>query len=160
MLFRSQGTECVIEVSIQIDNESYSKPIRYINGEVSFNSYQGNYMPEIQDTFFKSDLEELTDELVGFLKTHFENMREKVDSDIYSIIKDGDKSPVADIPCWECDEEYICVNEDYGVFGQCLNCGEMNDISICYRCSCYFEGVSSDDEPVFCENCLDYFEKE
>ena len=157
----SQGEESAIEISIHINNECYSKKIRYVNGEVSFNEHQGNYMPETQDAFYMSDLEELMDRIVEFLDTHFENMREKVDSDAYSTIKDGGISPVAEgVRCCECGEEYVCIDESYGKYGQCLNCGEVNEISICERCGCYFEGSSSNDEPDFCENCLDYFESE
>lgn len=156
----SQGAESTVSILIQIGEESYSKSIRYINGEASFNSYQGNYMPETQDEFNMSDLEELMDELVEFLDEHFENKRESIDSEMYSIIKDGGSSPVADIPCWGCGEDYICVDENYGDWGQCLNCGEINEIAVCARCECYFEGESDGDEPVFCDNCLERFDEE
>ena len=81
---------------------------------------------------------------------------------MYSIIKDGGNSPVADISCCECGEEYICVDENYGVFGQCLNCGEMNEICLCDRCGCYFEGESNEyrDAPNLCDSCQDYYENQ
>lgn len=157
----SQGAESSVEISIQINDDMYSKAIRYINGEVSFNEYQGNYMPETQDAFSIADLKELLEELVEFLDTHFENMREKVDLDDYRIVKDGGNSPVAEgVNCCECGEEYISIDEEYGDYGRCLNCGEMNEVSICTRCECYFEGPPSDDEPDFCENCIDYFKSQ
>jgi|GEM_PF-681578 len=156
----SQGAESILEISIEADNKRSSHLVTYMNGEVSFNSYQGCYMPETQDGISATDLEELTDEFMEFLQAYFGNNRENIDSQMYSIIKDGGSSPVADIPCWECGEDYICVDENYGAFGQCLNCGEMNDICLCDRCGSYFEGEPNDDEPNFCENCLDYFEKE
>ncbi|OLS01935.1 hypothetical protein [Tissierella creatinophila] len=156
----SQGDESSINILVQLGKESYSKQIRYINGEVSFNSYQGNYMPERQDEFYISDVDELTEGLMDFIETHFENMRECIDSEMFSIIKDGGQNPLAEIPCWECGEDYICVDENYGIFGQCLNCGEMNEIAICSRCECLFEGNSNEEEPVFCDNCLDYFESQ
>ena len=157
----SEGADSAITVSIQIHSNSYSKQIRYTNGEASYNEYQGNFMPETQDMFNMSDLEELMNELVEFIDTHFKNMREKVDSDMYTIIKDGGNSPVADgVTCYECGEEYICIDEKYGTYGQCLNCGEKNDISVCSRCGCFFEGEPSDDGVDFCESCSDDFMKE
>lgn len=156
----SQGAESTVNVLILLGAEQISQPIRYINGEVSFNSYQGNYMPETQDEFNMSDLEEVMVCLVEFINEHFENKRESVDLQMYSIIKDGGHSPLADIPCWECGGKYICVDQNYGNWGQCLNCGAMNEIAVCSRCGCYFEGKSNEDEPVFCDNCLEFFRKE
>lgn len=159
-IIESQGAESAINILVQLGKEFYSKQIRYINGEVSFNSYQGNYMPETQDEFNISDVDELTEGLIDFIETHFENMREYIDSEMFSIIKDGGQNPLADIPCWECGEEYICVDENYGTFGQCLNCGEMNEIAICSRCECFFEGDANEEEPIFCDNCFEYFESQ
>jgi len=159
-IIESQGAESDINILVQLGKELYSKQIRYINGEASFNSYQGNYMPETQDEFNVSDVAELTEGLMDFIETHFENMREYIDSEIFSLIKDGGQSPLADIPCCECGEEYICVDETYGTFGQCLNCGEMNEIAICSRCECFFEGNANEEELIFCDNCLEYFESQ
>lgn len=153
----SQGAESSINILIKLDKEIYSKQIRYINGEVSFNSNQGNYMPEIQDELYISDVDELTEALMNFIETHFENMREYIDSQMFSLIKNSGEIPLAEIPCWQCGEEYICVEENYGTFGQCLNCGEMNEIEICSRCKYFFEGTGNEEEPIFCDSCLEYF---
>ena len=158
----SQGGESTVEIIITLDEKSESHSITYRNGEVVFNSYQGCYLPETQDAISTEDIGLLKDYLVEFLDTYFENIREKVDSEMYSIIKDGGNSPVADISCCECGEEYICVDENYGVFGQCLNCGEMNEICLCDRCGCYFEGESNEyrDAPNLCDSCQDYYENQ
>lgn len=156
----SQGAESIVIVSIQKGEESYLKHIRYTNGKVSYNTYQGNYMPETQDEFDISDLEELMNGFIKFLDSNFENMRENIDSEMYSIIKEGGERPLAEIPCYGCGECYICIDENYGTFGQCLNCAEMNDICLCDRCGSHFEGEEIEDEPNFCENCLDHFDKE
>ena len=155
-----QGAESAINILVQLDEEFYSKQIRYINGEVSFNSYQGNYMPETQDEFYISDVDELTEGLMDFIEIHFKNVREYIDSEMFSLIKDGGQSPLADMHCWECGEEYICVDVNYGTFGQCLNCGEMNEIAICSRCECFFEGNANEEGPIFCDNCLEYFKSQ
>lgn len=155
----SQGAESIIKVSITTGDKSASNSISYVNGEVCFNSYQSCYLPETQDAISTTDLEYLKDNLVDFLNDNFENIREKVDADMYSIIKDGGDSPVADIYCCECGEDYICIDESYGTFGQCLNCGEMNELCLCDRCGCYFEG-NEEDEPRLCDNCQDYYENQ
>lgn len=155
----SQGEENSVIITIQKGAEKFSNPLRYINGKVTFNSYQGNYMPEVQDEFFMSDLDVLMDGFLEFIDKHFVNMREKIDLEMYSIIKDGGMSPFADIPCCGCGEDYICIDENYGVWGQCLNCGEKNDIRICDRCGCCFEEENEDGLNI-CGNCLSSIEKE
>lgn len=156
----SQGSESVVAVNIMIGENVFSKDIAYTNGEISFNSHQSCYMPETQDSISMEDLSALKEGAVDFLNEQFENLREKVDSEMFSIIKDGGSSPLAEFSCWECGEEYICIDENYGALGQCLNCGEMNDICFCDRCESYFEGTADEDGPNFCENCLEDFNKE
>jgi hypothetical protein len=156
----SQGSESVVAVNIMVGENVFSKDIAYTNGEISFNSHQSCYMPETQDSISMEDLSALKEGAVDFLNEQFENLREKVDSEMFSIIKDGGSSPLAEFSCWECGEEYICIDENYGALGQCLNCGEMNDICFCDRCESYFEGTADEDGPNFCENCLEDFNKE
>ena len=156
----SQGSESVVAVNIMVGENVFSKDIAYTNGEISFNSHQSCYMPETQDSISMEDLSALKEGAVDFLNEQFENLREKVDSEMFSIIKDGGSSPLAEFSCWECVEEYICIDENYGALGQCLNCGEMNDICFCDRCESYFEGTADEDGPNFCENCLEDFNKE
>lgn len=156
----SQGSESVVAVNIIVGENVFSKDIAYTNGEISFNSHQSCYMPETQDSISMEDLSALKEGAVDFLNEQFENLREKVDSEMFSIIKDGGSSPLAEFSCWECGEEYICIDENYGALGQCLNCGEMNDICFCDRCESYFEGTADEDGPNFCENCLEDFNKE
>lgn len=156
----SQGSESVVAVNIMVGENVFSKDIAYTNGEISFNSHQSCYMPETQDSISMEDLSALKEGAADFLNEQFENLREKVDSEMFSIIKDGGSSPLAEFSCWECGEEYICIDENYGALGQCLNCGEMNDICFCDRCESYFEGTADEDGPNFCENCLEDFNKE
>lgn len=155
----SQGEDTCIDISIYTDDNHFSKSIGYINGEVEFDSQQGCYLPCTKDEISTIDLDALMEGIIGFIDTYFENIREKIDSDIYYIIKDGGISPVAEEPCCECGEAYICVNKEYGDFGQCLNCGEINSICLCERCNTYFEGDESEysDVPNLCGNCQSYY---
>ena len=136
------------------------KHLSYINGKAVFDDYQSCYVPETADEFSNCSLRELQGEMINFIDKYFINDRENIDSSMYSIIKDGGESPVANVPCFQCGEEYICIDESYGKYGQCLNCGEMNEIGICSRCGNYFECEDSDKYPIFCENCKMDIEKE
>lgn len=140
------------------DDPSKQILITYTNGDLKFDEESSSYMPTTQDDIFAN--EDIVLFVLNFVQENFENLREKVDANKFRIYKDGDSSPVADIPCCNCGEHYICVNEEYAPFGTCLNCGEFNEIVECSRCSNYFEGVADDDGLAFCENCKDYFDKQ
>lgn len=155
-----EGSESVIDIRVIIGADEITKPVTYTNGVIVFNSYQGCYMPETKDEISVKDLLSLKEDTIDFLNDHFENLREKVDSDMFAIIKDGGNSPLAEFPCCECGEEYICINDHYGKSGQCLNCGEMNDVCLCDRCGYFFEGIADEDGPNLCENCLDYYNRQ
>lgn len=101
------------------------------SSQIKKSSEQGYYMPETSDEFDFSALKEALNSIINFINEQLPNMWEFVDEEIYGIIKDGGTSPVAEVPCWECGEEYICVNEIYAEFGRCLNCGAMNQIAFC-----------------------------
>ena len=154
----SQGATSEMELIITLDAEIQSFIIPYVNGEALYNSEQGYYMPETEDEFGYAALEEAKESIIEYLNSKFENLRDKVDSDMFGIIKDGGTGPLADISCLECGEEYVCVDENYAEYGRCLNCGEMNSIVFCERCGCYFEGNVSDYSegvPQICDNCVE-----
>lgn len=137
--------------------------IHYSNPDYEYNSEQTCYMPYIEGKFQQELFEVAVNEITEYIELNFENMREIADSAIYRIVKNGGKSPVADFPCCECGEEYICVDESIAELGLCLNCGQMNDICECERCGDYYEACDSDyedDEPRLCDICKEHFANE
>lgn len=55
----------------------------------------------------------------------------------------------------ECGENYVCINEDYALYGMCLKCGSLNNIATCTHCNVNFiveEGINID-EPAYYTNC-------
>jgi hypothetical protein len=161
----SPGTETNLTITSTHNSEDFSQKIKYVNGEAYYNSDQGYYMPETEDYLSNHDLDLLLDSIVEYINNELTNLKEQVDSDKYSIIKDGGTSPIAEgVPCSECGEEWICVDDSYAQSGTCLNCGYTNDIKICSRCECYFnpdfDGETNEDDINFCQNCLDDIENE
>lgn len=127
--------------------------LEYINGKAEWDDESSTYMPISENTL--SGQEDVIEKMINYIDEYFENLREKVDSEMYFYIKDGGKSPCADIPCEECFEEYICIDKNIAPIGVCLNCGAKNDIKECQRCGKAFIGNGA-----FCDNCEDYTEKE
>lgn len=155
-----QGSTSILYLDITDGNKSLKNfEITYINGEVSYNSEQCYYMPETEDEFAQESLDNAYANILNFINEHFEDLKQKVDEDMYSILKDGGQSPITDLACYECGELYICINEEYAEFGTCLNCGAKNDITICERCECYFQ-VEDDEVPALCQNCIEYYKKQ
>ena len=151
------GADTIIKLFVK-DAEDEATTITYSNGEIEFNEELGTYMPLVQDEVFVSN--ELVGYITDLISTRFINLREKVDADMYTIIKDGGESPILDLECCECGESYICIDETYAPMGVCLNCGAYNEIVKCDRCECFVEGSREDDEPFLCENCIEEIKEE
>lgn len=134
--------------------------VSYTYGEVEVDEYQGIYMPVQKDGISEHELSRLGKSLVDIIKTEFTDYKEEVESSRYSIIKDGGPDPILDLPCQECGEEWICVDETITDLGRCLNCGEINEVTECERCGRKDFGSPSEDEPFLCEGCWNYYEEE
>ena len=134
--------------------------VSYNYGEVEFNEFQGNYMPVQMDGISEHEMSRLGEKIVDIINSEFTDYKEIAESSKYSIIKDGGSDPILDLPCQECGEEWICVNETITDLGRCLNCGEINEVTECERCGRNDLGSPSEDIPFLCEDCWNYYEEE
>lgn len=158
-----EGSQSFLYLEYKKDGSSSLEEIgsvSYNYGEVEFNEFQGNYMPIQMDGISEYELSRLGKRLVEIINTEFTDYKEKVESSRYSIIKDGGTDPILDLPCQECGEEWICVDENITDLGRCLNCGEINEVTECERCGRKDFGSPSEDEPFLCEGCWNYYEEE
>ena len=158
-----EGSQSFLYLEYKKDGSSSLEEIgsvSYNYGEVEFNEFQGNYMPIQMDGISEHELTRLGKRLVDIINTEFTDYKEKVESYRYSIIKDGGPDPILDLPCQECGEEWICVDENITDLGRCLNCGEINEVTECERCGRKDFGSPSEDEPFLCEDCWNYYEEE
>lgn len=158
-----EGSQSFLYLEYKKDGSSSLEEIgsvSYNYGEVEFNEFQGNYMPIQMDGISEHELSRLGKRLVDIINTEFTDYKEKVESSRYSIIKDGGPDPILDLPCQECGEEWICVDETITDLGRCLNCGEINEVTECERCGRNDFGSPSEDEPFLCEECWNYYEEE
>lgn len=155
-----QGETSTLTVSVagEQGGSNFEFWLEYVNGEAVFDDELCYYYPATQDEIV--NLDEFENALLSYIENRFKNWRADVDVGEYERVKDGAEPLVADIPCWNCGECYICVNEDYNEYGKCLNCGEHNDIVRCARCESFCEGDPDSAEPQFCDNCLDIMENE
>jgi len=156
----SQGGQSVLKIILTYGSITEIFDVPFLNGEVVYNEEQCNYMPESEDEFGETQLQTSIQELIDFVNVNLESLRERVDNQMYRIIKDGGNSPVADICCCNCGENYICIDENYAEYGRCLNCGEMNEIHVCEKCGEYCDEVYNVGGVQICENCHEDFENE
>ncbi|KEI03002.1 hypothetical protein [Clostridium botulinum] len=159
-IYDSQGATSQMELILKCNGDLQTFLVPYINGQAVYNDEQCNYMPETEDEFGYKALEYAKDSMIDYINETFENLREKIDDEMYKINKEGSISSVADILCCECGEKYICINENFAEYGKCLNCGEMNEIYLCERCGNYFEDYDDDyedDVPRLCRNCKEHY---
>lgn len=147
-----EGEDSTLQIFCDEEDIKFYTSINYKNAEVEMDEESGLYVPVIQD-----EMEEIDDsvaELVEFIEDELQDYRE--------ILSQED---IADaVPCSECDEELICINEDILPVGTCANCGHVNEIYQCDRCGAWFnvewDGVCDGDGGAFCQNCWDEIDLE
>ncbi|WP_257211821.1 hypothetical protein [Streptococcus suis] len=159
-----EGSESFLYLKYKKDGSSSSESIgrvSYTNGEVEFDEFQGTYMPVQMDGVSEHELSRLGSKMVDIINSDFIDYRDLVGSSEYSIIKDGGSYPILDLPCQECGEYWICIDEAFTDRGKCLNCGEINEVTGCERCGGYDFGTPSDyDYPFLCDSCCNYYKEE
>lgn len=159
----SEGSQSFLYLEYKKDGSPSLEEIgsvSYNYGEVEFNEFQGNYMPIQMDGISEHEMSRLGEKIVDIINSEFTDYKEIAESSKYSIIKDGGPDPILDLPCQECGEEWICVDETITDFGRCLNCGEINEVTECEHCGRNDFGSPSEDEPFLCEECWNYYEEE
>ncbi|MCD9104344.1 MULTISPECIES: hypothetical protein [Bacillus] len=130
--------------------------LKYINGGAEFQSDLGYYLPTSYNEFSQKGFEEFVEHISEFIEDYFPDLKEEMEIEMYIAAKDGGNNPVADFSCEECGEEYVCVNDDIGEQGMCLNCGAKHEVSTCERCEVTYN-QNIDGEEYLCENCMEHY---
>lgn len=132
--------------------------VQYTNGEAHEDYMECIYVPDRESEIDEDAIKEFTSDLVDYIKDEMNELKSEIDSMRYSAVKDGAGLPLADIPCWNCYQEYISLNDDIYPYGKCINCGEDNEIKTCGRCGSIYDADEGDG--FLCGYCLDKFESE
>ncbi|WP_437403554.1 hypothetical protein [Bacillus tropicus] len=133
--------------------------LKYINGGAEFQKDLGYYLPTSYNEFSQKGFEKFVEHISEFIEDYFPDLKEKMKIEMYITAKDGGNNPVADFPCEECGEEYVCVNDDIWEQGMCLNCGVKHEISTCERCEVTYN-PNIDGGEYLCDNCEEYYLRE
>lgn len=145
----SEGADSIL--SIYDKDKEFSTQLVYTNGAVEYDDDSGLYMPITQDEI--GTVEQMVDDVIEMVNEEIPNYKE-----------DSCEEDIAEfVACSECGDDAICINEDVLPVGICMNCGYVNNIYQCERCSSWFnidEGGMCDDDIAICQNCLEEYEEE
>lgn len=130
--------------------------VTYHNGEAHVMDCY--YVPDSESYFEDIVLTRFVEDIKSYINDEMNTIKVKADRLSFISIKDGGDLPVADFPCWNCNQNYISINNDLYKYGYCINCGEENDILICFRCGTLYS--TEDGGKKFCNYCLEKIEKE
>lgn len=147
-----EGADSVLQLLCKGEFSDFCESINYKNAEVELDEESGLYVPVLQDEL--SDVDDVVEALYEFIESELR--------DYCDVLSPEDLAE--SLPCNECGEEYICINEEALPVGTCANCGYVNEIYQCDRCGEWFnaewDGSRDADGVSFCQNCLDYMETE
>lgn len=154
------GEDSYIDIWIEKSDMTklFQTKITYHNGEAYEDKMECYYIPESESYFENERLNDFILNLKNYIREDMNTIKSDVDSSRYSIIKDGGNLPVADFPCWNCNENYISIDNDLYNYGYCINCGEKNEVFECIRCYTLYSGEEGDEN--FCNYCSEKLEKE
>lgn len=135
--------------------------IIYHNGEAHEEIMEGHYVPDSESSLDDQKLKEFTENLKNHIKDDMNPIKAKADLLFISAAKDGGDLPVAHIPCWNCGQDYISINENLYPYGKCMNCGEENEILVCEKCgNIYLEGEGAEFCGInLCNYCFEEIEE-
>ena len=130
----------------------------YHNGKAYEDTMECYYIPEEESYFEDEVLKSFIEDLKNYISYEMNTIKEEA-YNLYNLsITEGERCPVADFPCWNCNQNYISINNELYPYGYCINCGEKNEIQECLRCGVLYP--SEDGEENLCGNCLNKLEKE
>ena len=130
----------------------------YHNGEAHEDTMECCYIPDDESYFEDEVLKSFIEDLKNYINYDMNTIKEKVDMLHDLSITKGEESPVADFPCWNCNQNYISINNDLYPYSYCINCGEKNEIKECLRCGRLYP--LEDGDKILCDYCLNKLEKE
>ncbi|UZQ48849.1 hypothetical protein [Clostridium kluyveri] len=132
--------------------------VMYHNGEAHEDTLECYYIPDSESYFENGVLKSFIDDLKSYISDDMNTIKAEANNLSYLAVKDGGSSPVADFPCWNCNQNYISIDNDLYTYGHCINCGEENEILKCIRCDTLY--YAEDGGKDLCNYCLEKIEKE
>ena len=129
--------------------------VLYHNGKAYEDTMECYYIPDEESYFEDEVLKSFIEDLKNYISYEMNTIKEEADN-LYKT--EGERCPVADFPCWNCNQNYISINNELYPYGYCINCGEKNEIQECLRCGVLYP--SEDGEENLCGYCFDKLEKE
>lgn len=130
----------------------------YHNGEAHEDTMECYYVADNESYFEDEVLKSFIENLKNYISYEMNTIKEKADN-LYNLsITEGERCPVADFPCWNCNQSYISINNELYPYSYCINCGEKNEIQECLRCGGLYP--SEDGVENLCGYCLNKLEKE
>lgn len=130
----------------------------YHNGEAHEDAMECYYVPDSESYFEDKVFKRFIEDLKRYISNDMNTIKSQVDNHDYLAIKKGENSPVADFPCWNCNQNYISVDNNIYTYGHCINCGEENEILKCIRCGKIYSAEDGGED--LCNCCLKKREKE
>lgn len=136
----------------------FETKVIYHNGEAHENTMECYYIADSESYFENRLLKSFIDDLKSYISDDMNTIKTEVNNLSYLAVKEGESLPVADFPCWNCNQDYISIDDDLYPYGHCINCGEESEILKCIRCGTLYS--AEDGGKDLCNYCLEKIEKE
>lgn len=97
--------------------------ITYHNGEAHEDTLECFYVPDSESFIDNDSLKEFIDDLKNYINNEMNTIKAEADALSFLSVKEGGYPPVADFPYWNCNQNYISIDDELYPYGHCINCG-------------------------------------
>lgn len=135
----------------------------YINGQITMDDDQGYFVPLVEDEFdykaIKLAQNQVIDKANAFFDDVRDNIIEQINNEDMKMKKNENRSVLSEVECAYCSNSLVYSGNSILNFGQCPQCGCINEVRECIKCGSYFnaEIETKDEQGDMCNVCFETF---
>lgn len=129
----------------------------YRNGEAHFNEWEGYYLPDSEAYFDDDIIQKFLIDLTHYINEDMNTIKVRAKTLALLAENSEKKKPLAEFACFNCNQNFVSLENEIYPYGHCVNCGEENEIAKCILCGAEYSAFDGSED--LCNQCLEIINK-